>query len=144
MDCDYSSTTLLIRAEHVTTRLPPCPGDDATAIGMNNDNLAVTIVLRVAIITTSLAGIVAMFAVLVSGPSRQTATYYNAQMYPSVAGKLGLAFVIIMWTSIVLSFLCYMSWRVRRSTAGAASPARFATPPGGPPAPNSRRHAEYD
>jgi hypothetical protein len=126
---------------HICALAPPCRSDDATAIGMNSDHFAVTIVLRVAIITTSIAGIFAMFAIIVSGPTPRTGTYYTVQ--PTLAGKLGLAFVVVMWTSVVLSFLCYMSWRVRSSRAGLVLPAEFGRPPGAPPAPNSRRHNSY-
>lgn len=108
---------------------------------MTNNHLAVTIVLRVAIVTTSLAGIAAMFAIVVSRSSPRADTLYTVQTYPSITTKLGLAFVVIMWTSTVLSFLCYMLWRVRSSTAGAASRADLGRPPGAPPTPNFRREA---
>jgi hypothetical protein len=119
---------------------PACHCGLVMTQGANNDRLAVTIVLRVAIITTSLAGAAVMFAIITSGSSPRTGSYYTVQTFPSLAGKLGLAFVTITWTSVVLSFLCYMSWRVRSFSTPAASSATYAIP-GGPPRPNSRREA---
>jgi hypothetical protein len=112
---------------------------------VSTDHLAVTIALRVAIITTSIAGACGICAGIVSATSRPNSVYAT-QTYPSVVGGLALIFVTVMWLSITLSFLLYMSWRVRSATSGAASFGGFSPPIGPYSGANSRRHgtATYD
>jgi hypothetical protein len=108
---------------------------------MRTDDFAVTLVLRIAIITTSIAS---AFGILVSiwlGFAKHQTTIYGTQTRPSPFVGLAMVFLAVMYSSIVLSFLLYMSWRVRLGASGAASPAGFY-PPGNPTSgANARRQA---
>jgi hypothetical protein len=108
---------------------------------MKTDDFAVTLVLRIAIITSSLASAFGILVCIWLGFTPHRNTIYGTRTRPNVFVGLGMVFSAVMWSSIVLSFLLYMSWRVRSGSEGAASPAGFY-PPGGPSSTaNYRRQA---
>ena len=109
---------------------------------MSTHDFAVTVALRVAIITTSITGTLAiLFSMWVAVTQSPTSPFYNGPSHPNLVAGLAMLFGSVMWTSIILSFLLYMSWRVRSGSSGATAYVGFS-PPGGPSSGvNSRRQA---
>jgi hypothetical protein len=105
---------------------------------VSTDHLAVTVALKVAIITTSIAGALGIFAGIASMTRSRSNSIYG-QTDPFVISGLALVFASVMWLSITLSFLLYMSWRVRSASSGAVSPGGYSPPVGPYSGANARR-----
>jgi hypothetical protein len=106
---------------------------------VSTDHLAVTVALKVAIITTSIAGAVGIYAGIDSATRSRSNSVYTVPTYPYVISGLVLIFATVLWLSITLSFLLYMSWRVRSATSGAGSLGGFSPPVGPYSTANARR-----
>jgi type VI protein secretion system component VasK len=106
---------------------------------MRTSHFALTVALRVGIITTSLTGVLILASIAWAAKPQVNA--YNNQTFPIAVSSFALALVTVVWMSVTLSFLLYMSWRVRSAASGTYSLAGFPTSVAPSSAANARRQA---